>query len=86
MSAVISAARIAAAHDGEAELIVELTFENGGKSEVTLDELATRSLMRRCGARTMDELAGHGWEHVREALAESYDRFNQGESRILDTN
>lgn len=54
--ATISEVRIAAAHDGEAELIVTLTFANGGQSLVTLDEFAARSLLASTNASTSDQL------------------------------
>lgn len=73
--ATISHIRIAAAHDGEAELLVTLTFGNGGQSLVTLDEYATRSLLSSCGASTADELIGVGWDRVRDALIASSGRF-----------
>jgi hypothetical protein len=73
--ATITGARVAAAHDGVAELIVELAFVNGGTSEVTLDAWASAALMERCHAGSLDELSGHGWEEVRDALAVSWNRF-----------
>lgn len=73
--AVISHVRIAAAHDGVAELVVTLTHANGGKTQVTLDEIATGALLEACGATSADELLGHGWDRVRDALAVSWNRF-----------
>lgn len=73
--ATISEVRIAAAHDGEAELLVTLTFANGGQSLVTLDEFAARSLLASTNASTSDQLIGVGWNHVRDALIASSSRF-----------
>lgn len=73
--AVIKAARIAAAHDGVAELVVELAYENGGVGEVVLDELAARTLMQNCQAQSVDDLLGQGWQAVREALQVSWNRY-----------
>jgi len=75
--AIIDAVRIAAAHEGVAELVVTLKHGNGGTSEVALDSLAADALLRSCAARTPEELAGHSWNKVREALAVSWNRFNQ---------
>ena len=75
MAATIKDARIAAAHEGIAELVVLIEYENGGTSEVTLDEMATRALMTACGAETIDDIKGHPWEHVRDALQTSYNRY-----------
>ena len=75
MPAIIKDARIAAAHEGIAELIVLIEYENGGTSEVTLDEMATRALMTACEADTIDDIRGHPWELVRDALQVSYNRY-----------
>ena len=72
MTAVISNVRLAAAHEGVAELIVSLTFTNGGLSQVALDPVAGARLMQSCGATHVDELIGQGWELVRDALAGAY--------------
>ncbi|WP_225007311.1 hypothetical protein [Novosphingobium percolationis] len=73
--ATISQVRIAAAHDGEAELLVTLAFPNGGQSLVTLDEYATRALMASSGAQSADALIGADWRHVRDALVAASSRF-----------
>lgn len=73
--AVISNVQIGAAHDGVAELIVTLKFENGGASLVTLDEFATRKLLESSGAEKPEQLVGTGWEQVRDALAASSARY-----------
>lgn len=73
--ATISEVRLAAAHDGEAELVVTLRFANGGQSLVTLDEYAVRSLLASAGAQTADQLVGVGWDKVRDALIASSSRF-----------
>ena len=69
-------ARVAAAHDGVAELVVVLRHGNGGTSQVALDELGAAALFRSCEAATVDELMGASWEKVREALAVSWNRYN----------
>ena len=73
--AVIKNARVAAAHDGDAELIVNICYDNGGTSQVRLDQIASAALMESCQAMTLDDLEGHGWEKIREALQVSYNRF-----------
>ena len=72
MTAVITKVRLAAAHEGVAELIVSLTYDNGGESEIALDQATGAHLMQGCGATHMDELVGQGWERVRDALTTSY--------------
>jgi hypothetical protein len=72
--AVISAVRIAAGHDGSAELVVTLRHGNGGRSDVTLDDLGAAALLQACGGATPEDLIGHGWEKVQQALAVSWNR------------
>ncbi len=71
----ISQVRVAAAHEGDAELIVTLTYANGGQSEVVLDRMATDALMTSSQAASVEGLTGVGWEQVRDALAVSWNRF-----------
>lgn len=73
--ATVSQARIAAAHDGEAELVLTLSFGNGGQSLVTLDEFAARTLLASCAADSEDGLIGASWEQVRDALVASSGRY-----------
>ena len=47
---MITATRVAAAHDGIAELVVTLLHTGGGCSEVMLDEMAASALLRSCAA------------------------------------
>lgn len=74
--ATIAQVRVAAAHEGVAELIVTLRHHNGGLSDVAMDRIAVDALMHRCDARVSDDLIGVGWSHVRDALAVSWNRFN----------
>lgn len=75
MSARIIEARVAAAHEGIAELIVRIEYDNGGTSEVALDQVASNALMTSCDAQSLDDICGHPWEKVRDALQVSYNRF-----------
>lgn len=73
--ATISKVRLAAAHEGTAELIVTLQFDQGGQSEVALDRHASEALLHSCDAQSMDELIGQSWQQVRDALSTSYNRY-----------
>src|SRR5262245_5213428 len=64
--AAIARVQTAAAHDGEAELLVTLHFDNGGETEIALDAFAADHLMRACGASSAAELIGQGWRFVRD--------------------
>ena len=76
MTATITDVRLAATHEGVAEIVVSLTFENGGRSEVPLDHVAGARLMESCGASQVDDLIGRGWEHVRDALTGAYNNMD----------
>ena len=73
----IKSVRLGAAHEGIAELIVDIEFDNGGVTEVALDSFAGQALMDACKAESADDLVGQSWEHVRDALATSYNRFQE---------
>lgn len=73
--AIINNVRLGAAHDGDAELVVTLAFENGGVTDVTLDHFAASHLMDACAAKRPEALIGQGWQRVRDALAASSNRF-----------
>jgi len=73
--AAISAIRVAAAHDGEAELVVTLRHGNGSTSDVMLDHIAASELLKSCEATHPDELLGVGFEKVRDALLVSSNRY-----------
>ncbi len=73
--ATIKDVRVAAAHEGVAELIVRVEYDNGGVTEVALDSMATAALMESCEAETVADLTGHSWDKVRDALQISYNRY-----------
>lgn len=75
MSASIKGARVIAAHDGVAEMVVTIVYDNGGQTEVTLDAAASDALMSSCDATTLTQLHGHPWQKVRDALTLSYNRY-----------
>lgn len=75
MAAIIKDARVAAAHEGIAELIVRIEYDNGGISEVALDQMATSALMQSCAAEDIEQVKGHSWDKVRDALQVSYNRY-----------
>jgi hypothetical protein len=84
-AAVICGVRIGAAHDGVAEMVVTLRHANGACSEVTLDEAASAALFSGCNASRAEELEGHGWERVREALCVSANRFAPEQESIIES-
>lgn len=75
MSAKIKHARVAAAHEGIAEMIVAIEYENGGVTEIYLDRHSAETLLSNTASTSLDDLVGTSWEHVRDALSTSYNRF-----------
>ena len=73
--AVISRVQLAAAHDGEAEMVVTLRYEDGGEALGPLDEHAVRVLLESYGANDPDELGGKGRGPVRGDMGGSSNLF-----------
>jgi hypothetical protein len=74
--AVIEGVRVAAAHEGHAELIVNIRYSNGGSSEVPLGAAAADLLMQSCNATRLEQLNGHSWQKVQAALVASHNHYN----------
>lgn len=64
--AVILGAEIGAGHDGAAELILSVRFQNGVVGPVVLDPETAVQLMSACGVASIDKLAGQPWRKVLE--------------------
>jgi hypothetical protein len=82
--AVISRVQMGAAHDGDAEIVLTLRYDNGGETLVALDPHAAGHLMTACGAAHPDALLGQGWERVRDALEASSNRYAVADDGRLD--
>jgi len=80
--AAIHRITLGAAHDGDAELLVTLRYANGGETRIALDAVAAGHLMTACAAAQPDGLLGCGWEHVRNALEASSNRYVTPESHV----
>ena len=68
MTAIISRASVVGGHDGRAEIEVELTYDNGGTSTISLGEEACTASLDRAGVGSIDELVGQPWSVVLPAL------------------
>jgi hypothetical protein len=75
VTAVISRAAVVGGHDGRAEIEVELTYANGGRATIALDEEACLASLDRAGVLSLDDLIGREWTVVLPALE------RQGENR-----
>jgi hypothetical protein len=68
---VVADARIAPGHDGQAELVVQLRYENGALGSVTLDASCARKLMENCGVEQIAELRGQPWQRLLDVIGPS---------------
>lgn len=68
MSTVVSRAEVVGGHDGRAEILVELTYDNGGTTTISLDEEACLASLDDAGVDSLDDLVGHDWTVVLPAL------------------
>lgn len=75
MTAKIKQARVAAAHEGVAEMIVTIEYSNGGLTDVALDRASVDALMNSTDAKSLTDLEGASWETVRDALTLAYNRY-----------
>lgn len=66
--AVISSAQVVGGHDGRAEILVEITYPNGGVTTISLDEEACTASLDRSGLASIDQLVGRPWSAVLPAL------------------
>ncbi len=62
--AVIVSGEIGAGHDGEAELVLRVAYENGIVGTVVLDAAIGFELMRKCGIDRIEDLAGQSWRKI----------------------
>ncbi|MCR9277209.1 MAG: hypothetical protein NXH85_04475 [Pseudomonadaceae bacterium] len=67
---VIVGASIAGGHDGAAELIVQVRFENGVVRDVAMENDTGLALMSVCGVHSIEELAGQPWQRFLEAVGQ----------------
>ena len=66
--ATIVAAEIAGGHDGTAEMVVSIQYENGVTGSVTLDADTGFSIMQACGAADLAALIGRPWREISKGL------------------
>lgn len=56
-------------HDGQAQLVVRVSYENGAIGSITLEADRARKLMEDCGAGSAADLRGQPWRRLQDALA-----------------
>jgi hypothetical protein len=66
--AKVIGADIAAGHDGSAELVLSVQYENGAVSSVVLDQASGLDVLRACAAADLDALVGRTWREISKTL------------------
>ncbi len=65
---VIAEAIVTPGHNGHAELLVRVRYENGVMGSVTLDARCARKLMEDCDAEVAADLCGQPWQRLLDVL------------------
>jgi hypothetical protein len=65
---VIAAAVVVPGHDGQAQLRVDVRYENGAIGSLTLEAAQAQRLMERCNVENAQDLCGHSWERLLDVL------------------
>jgi len=58
---VVTAARLGPGHDGRAEVVVDLAYPNGGRTQLSIAQEAVTRALDAAGLTSLDELAGRSW-------------------------
>lgn len=59
---------IVAGHDARAEVVIQLRYPNGGRSQVRLDQEAAQHVLDQAGIAALDDLRGRRWDILKPAL------------------
>ena len=62
------AAEIAAGHDGEADLVLTVCYENGVAGSIILDASSAFEVMESCGALSAADLVGRTWRDLLKGI------------------
>ena len=66
--AVIELAEVCAGHDGTAELVVTIRYENGATGQIVLDADTAFDVLRATGAADLSALTGRAWRDILKRL------------------
>jgi len=58
---VIASAVLGPGHDGQAEVVVELVYPNGGRTQLSVARSALDGALDAAGVHHLDELCGRPW-------------------------
>ncbi|WP_420452978.1 hypothetical protein [Ilumatobacter sp.] len=65
---MIARAEVVAGHDGRAEVLVEVAYDNGGTAVISLEQEACLASLDEAGVASITELVGRPWTAVLPAL------------------
>ena len=66
--AVIEKAEVCAGHDGAAELVVAIRYDNGAVGDIVLDADTVFDVLAAVGANDLSELTGRAWRDILKRL------------------
>ena len=58
---VIAGTAVAAGHDGRAELVLELAYPNGARTQLSVTQEAMARALDAAGATSLEDLHGQPW-------------------------
>ncbi len=58
---IIVSAVLGAGHDGQAEVVVELVYPNGGRTHLSVAQAALDGALEAAGVHHLDDLQGQPW-------------------------
>ena len=58
---MIVSAVVGAGHDGQAEVVVEVAYPNGGRTRLSVAQSAVDAALDEAGVQHLDELRGRPW-------------------------
>ena len=58
---VIASAVLGPGHDGQAEVVVELVYPNGGRTHLSVAQTALDHALDAAGVQHLDDLRGRPW-------------------------
>jgi hypothetical protein len=67
-AAKIVAAEIAGGHDGTAELVLSIRYDNGAIGQVAIDADTAFGVMKAAGAADLAGLVGRSWAEIAKGL------------------
>ena len=64
----ITSTTVGPGHDGRAEVVVELLYPNGGRTQLSLAQEVVSAVLDAAGMNRLEELHGHQWTMLTTGL------------------